>query len=165
MISEEQEKNRKGRLLSEVLRDNVRKYRLLRDLSHAEMAEAMQEFGFNWKPSTVAFVEGGRRQVKFDELPALSIVLHVTIPEVLDPSGPDKLNTAPFVYSVEPYREMDATPARVWIRGRLRLGLIRGETSKLRITRPDHQGRLGHHETETWEIPILWDERPPYLGE
>ena len=123
-----------GRVLSDVLRDNVRKYRTIRDLEQTHVAAAMQAFGFDWKQATVGFVEGGRRQVKVDELPALAMVLQATIPELLDPSGPDKMNADPLVYSREPRRVMDSSPASWWIRGKLRLGVIPGEVFRLRVT-------------------------------
>ena len=120
--------------MSDVLRDNVRKYRTIRDLDQTKLAEAMQRFGFDWKQATVGFVEGGRRQVKLDELPALAIVLHATVPELLDLSGPDKMNTEPLLYSQEPHRAMDSTPAGWWVRGRLRIGIVPGDEFRLRVT-------------------------------
>lgn len=136
MVSEEQGGSAKaeGRGLSDVLRDNVRKYRTIRDLDQTKLAEAMQTFGFDWKQATVGFVEGGRRQVKVDELPALAIALQATIPELLDPSGPDKMNTELLLYSREPHRAMESTAASWWVRGRLRIGIVPGDKFRLRVT-------------------------------
>ena len=87
---------RKGRvapmgaaLPSEVLADNVRAYRALRQLIQEELAERMSELGHDWSRSTVGDVERNARGVTVDELFGLAISIGVTIGQLLDPTGPD----------------------------------------------------------------------------
>lgn len=74
---------------SQALGENVRTYRILRDLSQQELAERMTELGHSWTRATSGEVERNARHVNVDELSGLALSLGVTIGQLLDPTGPD----------------------------------------------------------------------------
>lgn len=76
-------------LPSEVLAENLRGYRALRQVSQEELAHRMTELGHEWSRSTVGDVERNARSVGVDELFGLAIAIGVTVCQLLDPTGPD----------------------------------------------------------------------------
>lgn len=77
-----------ARFLGDVLAANVVTLRgsFSPRLIHAELAERMAILGHDWKAHTVADLEHGRRTTSVEELAALAIALHATIPVLLDPT-------------------------------------------------------------------------------
>jgi transcriptional regulator with XRE-family HTH domain len=74
---------------SEVLAENLRAYRLLRNMTQDQLASRMAHLCHGWGRSTVSAVEGTSRNVTIDELFGLAVSVGVTIGELLDPTGPD----------------------------------------------------------------------------
>jgi transcriptional regulator with XRE-family HTH domain len=74
---------------SEVLAENLRAYRLLRNMTQDELAARMAHLCHGWSRSTVSAVEGTSRNVTIDELFGLAVSVGVTIGQLLDPTGPD----------------------------------------------------------------------------
>jgi transcriptional regulator with XRE-family HTH domain len=78
-----------ARLLSEVVADNLRAYRVLRRLSQETVAERMRRLGHEqWSRPAVSEVERGGRSVDVDELLSLAVVLEKSVSDLLDPTGP-----------------------------------------------------------------------------
>jgi transcriptional regulator with XRE-family HTH domain len=75
-----------SRFLSDAIADKVRAYRLLRRLKQDDVADRMQGLRHQtWTRQTVSDVERVRRNLTVDELVGLSIVLGVSLNELLDP--------------------------------------------------------------------------------
>jgi transcriptional regulator with XRE-family HTH domain len=74
-----------SRFLSDAVTEKVRAWRLLRHLQQADVAEKMRELRHPWTQATVSQVERGQRNLTVDELVGLSIVLGLTLNELLDP--------------------------------------------------------------------------------
>lgn len=74
---------------SRVLAENIRAYRLLRDITQDDLAARMTRLGHGWSRSAVSAAEGRRRGVTIDEVFGLAINFEVAVGCLLDPSGPD----------------------------------------------------------------------------
>ncbi len=67
--------------------DNVRAFRQLRQITQAELAQWMNELGFEgWSRVTVSDVERGIRATSIDELFALALALKTYVVALLDPT-------------------------------------------------------------------------------
>jgi hypothetical protein len=55
-------------------------------LTHNDVAERMRLLGHDWQASKVSDLEHGRRTTSVEEVAALAVVLHSTIPALLDPT-------------------------------------------------------------------------------
>jgi hypothetical protein len=77
-----------ARFLAEVVAANVaaRRHVFQPTMTHAALAERMRVLGHDWKPHTISDLERGRRTIHVEELGALAIALHATIPMLLDPT-------------------------------------------------------------------------------
>ena len=73
------------RLASEILAENLRRLRGLRDLSQSDLAERMTALGHRWLRQTVTDVERRGRVVNIDELIGLALALQTSIAGLLDP--------------------------------------------------------------------------------
>jgi transcriptional regulator with XRE-family HTH domain len=74
---------------SRVLAENIRGYRVLRQMTQDQLAARMDRLGHRWSRSVVSTVEGSRRSVSIDEVFGLAISLEVTVGRLIDPAGPD----------------------------------------------------------------------------
>jgi transcriptional regulator with XRE-family HTH domain len=75
-----------SRFLSDAVAEKVRGYRLLRRMKQDDVAEAMQNLRHHtWTRQTVSDVERVQRNLTVDELVGLSIVLGLSLNELLDP--------------------------------------------------------------------------------
>jgi transcriptional regulator with XRE-family HTH domain len=75
-----------SRFLSDAVAEKVRGYRLLRRLKQDDVADRMRRLRHHtWTRQTVSDVERVQRNVTVDELLGLSIVLEVSLNELLDP--------------------------------------------------------------------------------
>lgn len=72
----------------QIVADNIRAYRQLRRLEQADVAERMTALGHPWHRATVSETERYRRNVTVPELMVLTLVLHTTVAQLLDPRGP-----------------------------------------------------------------------------
>lgn len=77
-----------ARFLAEVVAANVaaRRHVFHPTMTHAGLAERMRVLGHNWQAHTISDLERGRRTIHVEELGALAIALHATIPMLLDPT-------------------------------------------------------------------------------
>lgn len=78
-----------ARSLGTVVAENVKAYRLLRDMTQDELGARMEELGHGWSGGTVGLIERRTRHVAVDELGGLAIALGVTLGQLQDPTGPD----------------------------------------------------------------------------
>jgi len=100
---------------AEIVATNVRAYRRVRDLSQKQLAAKMTALGYDWSDGIVGFIERGDRNLAVDELLALALVLGVSLPSILDPTGIDGTGTRRLdVGTADP---MPAEVARAWLRG------------------------------------------------
>ena len=77
-----------SRFLSDAVAEKVRGYRLLRRLKQDDVADGMRRLRHHtWTRQTVSDVERVQRNLTVDELVGLSIVLELSLNELLDP-GP-----------------------------------------------------------------------------
>jgi transcriptional regulator with XRE-family HTH domain len=69
----------------------MRSYRLLARLSQQDLAERVSALNVaqKWTQATVSEIERYTRPVIVDELLALALALEVSLPDLLDPHGPD----------------------------------------------------------------------------
>ena len=75
-----------SRFLSDAVAEKVRAYRLLRRLKQDDVADRMRELRHHtWARQTVSDVERVQRHLTVDELVGLSIVLELSLNELLDP--------------------------------------------------------------------------------
>jgi transcriptional regulator with XRE-family HTH domain len=74
-----------SRFLSDAVAEKVRGYRLLGRMKQDDVAEKMRELRHPWTQATVSQVERGQRNLTVDELVGLSIVLGLSLNELLDP--------------------------------------------------------------------------------
>jgi transcriptional regulator with XRE-family HTH domain len=74
-----------SRFLSDAVAEKVRGYRLLRRLKQDDVADGMRKLRHTWTRQTVSDVERLQRNLTVDELVGLSIVLELTVNELLDP--------------------------------------------------------------------------------
>jgi transcriptional regulator with XRE-family HTH domain len=74
-----------SRFLSDAVAEKVRGYRLLGRMKQDDVAEKMRELRHPWTQATVSQVERGQRNLTVDELVGLSIVLELSLNELLDP--------------------------------------------------------------------------------
>jgi transcriptional regulator with XRE-family HTH domain len=75
-----------SRFLSDAVAEKVRAYRLLRRLKQDDVADGMRGLRHQtWTRQTVSDVERVRRNLTVDELVGLSIVLGLSLNELLDP--------------------------------------------------------------------------------
>lgn len=87
----------KANPIGQVIAESVRRYRLARTMTQADLSEGMIDLGFTtWSRSTVAEVEGkGRgRGISFVELIGLAQMLGVTVADMLIPSFIDNTSGA-----------------------------------------------------------------------
>lgn len=82
-----------SRFLTDVVAENVRVLRSLRQFSQSTLAAIMAYLGHDWSRATVSDVERAERNVTMDELLALALALGATIPDLLDPAGVDGRGT------------------------------------------------------------------------
>jgi transcriptional regulator with XRE-family HTH domain len=75
-----------SRLLSGVVAEKVRAYRLLRRITQDDLAAGMRELRHPWVQQTVSEVEQCHRHLTVDEVVGLSIVLEVSMSELTDPT-------------------------------------------------------------------------------
>jgi len=76
--------------IHDVLAGNLRAFRLLRSLEQGEVATRMNRLGHEWRRATVSHAERGHRNVTVAELVSLTLVLDVTVAQLLDPRGPER---------------------------------------------------------------------------
>ena len=75
-----------SRFLSDAVAEKVRGYRLLRRLKQDDVADGMRKLRHHtWTRQTVSDVERVQRNLTVDELVGLSIVLELSLNELLDP--------------------------------------------------------------------------------
>jgi transcriptional regulator with XRE-family HTH domain len=74
-----------SKFLSDAVAEKVRAWRLIRRLEQTGVAEEMRKLRHPWTQATVSQVERGQRNLTVDELVGLSIVLDLTLNELLDP--------------------------------------------------------------------------------
>ena len=74
--------------VNQIVADNIRACRQLGRLEQADVAERMTALGHPWHRATVSETERSRRNVTVSELMALTLVLHTTVAQLLDPRGP-----------------------------------------------------------------------------
>jgi transcriptional regulator with XRE-family HTH domain len=75
-----------SRFLSDAVAEKVRGYRLLRRLKQDDVANGMRKLRHHtWTRQTVSDVERVQRNLTVDELVGLSIVLELSLNELLDP--------------------------------------------------------------------------------
>jgi transcriptional regulator with XRE-family HTH domain len=75
-----------SRFLSDAVAEKVRGYRLLRRLKQDDVADGMRGLRHHtWTRQTVSDVERVQRNLTVDELVGLSIVLELSLNELLDP--------------------------------------------------------------------------------
>jgi transcriptional regulator with XRE-family HTH domain len=75
-----------SRFLSDAVAEKVRGYRLLRRMKQDDVAEGMRKLRHHtWTRQTVSDVERVQRNLTVDELVGLSIVLELSLNELLDP--------------------------------------------------------------------------------
>ena len=75
-----------SRFLSDAVAEKVRGYRLLRRMKQDDVAEGMRNLRHHtWTRQTVSDVERVQRNLTVDELVGLSIVLGLSLNELLDP--------------------------------------------------------------------------------
>jgi transcriptional regulator with XRE-family HTH domain len=75
-----------SRFLSDAIADKVRAYRVLRRLKQDDVADRMRRLRHQtWTRQTVSDVERVQRNLTVDELVGLSIVLGLSLNELLDP--------------------------------------------------------------------------------
>lgn len=109
-------------LASAALARNIRAGRGLRGMKQEDLAQAMTRLGHPWTDSTVSAVEGGRRQVAVDELPALAAVLGYVLPDLLVPADPERLDVGPHM--------MRAQFVQWWLKGDVKVLLRWDEEGK-----------------------------------
>lgn len=80
---------------ADVLRDRVRTLRNLADWTQAQLAEAMIVLGFDWKRSTVAEIETGKRRVSLEEAIGLAVLFGVPVYRLMTPRGSARLEVTP----------------------------------------------------------------------
>ena len=78
------EKSLAGRADLDASGEAVRWFRQEADLTQAEVAEQMAEYGFPWHTSTVSKTESGARDMSVSELIALAEVLGTTASELVE---------------------------------------------------------------------------------
>ena len=69
--------------VGEIVAANIRAYRHLRKMEQAKLAGHMESLGFAWRRATVSELEREKRNVSLAEALALSLVLGVTIEDLL----------------------------------------------------------------------------------
>jgi transcriptional regulator with XRE-family HTH domain len=75
-----------SRFLSDAVAEKVRAYRLLRRLKQDDVAAGMRDLRHHtWTRQTVSDIERVQRNLTVDELVGLSIVLELSLNELLDP--------------------------------------------------------------------------------
>ena len=75
-----------SRFLSDAIAEKVRAYRLLRRMKQDDVADGMRNLRHHtWTRQTVSDVERVQRNLTVDELVGLSIVLGLSLNELLDP--------------------------------------------------------------------------------
>jgi transcriptional regulator with XRE-family HTH domain len=100
---------------------NIRAYRALRRLTQADLADRMRLLDLNdaWDQTTVSRVEKGERNVSVDELVGVALALGTTIPDLLDPTGPDGTSSTELDYGAK--GTLAARKASMWLWGALRV--------------------------------------------
>jgi transcriptional regulator with XRE-family HTH domain len=103
---------------AEALAENVRAWRLVRDLTQEELAAGMKARGHEWSAGTVGFVERGDRTVSVDEYVSLAIALDVGTPgALLDVRGIDGRRRVSLDYGVG--FTLPPAIAGPWLRGQI----------------------------------------------
>lgn len=77
--------------IAEAVASNIRTYRQLRDLDQGRLARRMQNAGYAWRQVTVSELERNRRDLSIAEAVGLAYVLNVTVEQLLDPRGPERM--------------------------------------------------------------------------
>jgi transcriptional regulator with XRE-family HTH domain len=106
-----------GRTWAQSIAGNVRQQRRLRDLSQQDMAERMTVLGYPWSRATYSDVERHNRELTFDEVAALAIVLGLPPLELLDPLGPSGNGRIVLEFGGRE-RSLTSRMAREWLHGR-----------------------------------------------
>lgn len=118
-----------SRFPADVLADNVRAYRKLRNLSQEQLAERMAGLGHAWTAGIVGFVERADRNVTVDELLGLALVLGFPPGKLLDPAGvlglqgADPEEGGPTGLDVGVEEPLTFGMAGAWVGGELTAGL------------------------------------------
>lgn len=76
------------RFLADVLAENIRGFRSLRQLSQEDLAARMRVLGHDWVRPTVSTIERAQRNVTVDELLGLALILDAGFGDLLSPRGP-----------------------------------------------------------------------------
>ncbi len=124
-----------GAFPSDNLAQNLRAYRAIRELKQDDLGERMALLGHEWTAGTVGFVERGDRAVSVDELVGLSLCLHLTIGQLLDPTGPDHSRRASLEVGLPEEdgvgTHIPAWDAHAWLRDRVSIGFFHGGMMRL----------------------------------
>jgi transcriptional regulator with XRE-family HTH domain len=102
---------------SDVVKSNMRAYRLIRELTQEQLAARMSQLGHEWTAGIVGFVERGDRTLSVDELIGLAVALETGVADLLDPRGVDGHQSKPVDYGGPGGLPVDI--AGPWMRGQL----------------------------------------------
>ena len=120
-----------GRQWAGTIAANVRHHRRVRDLHQRDVADRMTLLGYPWTQRTVSDAERHNRDLTFDEVAALAIVLGVTPVDLLDPRGfqPSERPDLPFIG----LGNVTVEQAAEWLAGTRTIALVQQDDGKLRL--------------------------------
>lgn len=147
--------------LAGVMRNNIRRRREELNWNQGDLAEAMS--GMGWTPTTVTWVETGRRHLRADELIQLCVVLGVRPDYFLEGEGLVRINEQQFARPLDAMRALlnaPAAPSRMESSG----SVVRDEERKAAAKLGMSVTVLRTIAPEVWDGRSLLEERERRLG-